>query len=140
MVTEGSEYYFDPIGLFVEPEETVTFEIDSGSHSLTAYKEENSQASVTHILNGAESWDREVLSEENTTSEHTLDTTGTYDFFCTPHKTLRMVGRIVAGEPGSPADGSMPPDGMSRRVRRLLTKARSRTAPSLGEHPLSVRS
>ena len=111
MVTKGNEYYFDPIGLFIEAEETVTFEIDSGSYSLTAYKKENGQASVTHIPDGAESWNSEVLSEENATSEHTLDTTGTYYFFCTSHKTLRMVGRIVAGEPGSLADGSMPPDG-----------------------------
>ncbi|SEH55924.1 hypothetical protein SAMN05192561_10716 [Halopenitus malekzadehii] len=49
MVTEGSDNYFAPIGLFVESGETVTFEIDSGSHSATAYKEGTGQASVTQI-------------------------------------------------------------------------------------------
>jgi plastocyanin len=111
MVTEGSDYYFDPIGLFVESGETVTFEIDSGSHSATAYKEGNGQASVTRIPDGAEVFDSGILSEQGATFEHTFETAGAYDYFCTPHKSLSMVGRIVVGEPGGPAEGSMPPDG-----------------------------
>lgn len=111
MVTEGSDYYFDPIGLFVESGETITFEIDSGSHSATAYKEGNGLASVTRIPDGAEAWDSGVLSQQGATFEHTFETAGTYDCFCTPHKSLGMVGRIVVGEPSGPAEGSMPPDG-----------------------------
>jgi len=111
MVTEGSEYYFDPIGLFVESGETVTFEIQSGSHSATAYKQGTSSAEVTRIPDGAEAFNSEVLSEQGATYEHTFETTGTYDYFCIPHKSLGMVGRIVVGEPGGPAEGSMPPDG-----------------------------
>ncbi|MFA9517008.1 plastocyanin/azurin family copper-binding protein [Halopenitus sp. H-Gu1] len=111
MVTEGSEYYFDPIGLFIESGDTVTFEIQSGSHSATAYKEGNGPASVTRIADGAEAFNSEILSEQGATYEHTFETTGTYDFFCIPHKTLGMVGRIIVGEPGGPAEGSMPPDG-----------------------------
>jgi plastocyanin len=111
MITEGSEYYFDPIGLFVESGDTVTFEIQSGSHSATAYKEGTSSASVTRIPDGAEAFNSEILSEQGATYEHTFETTGTYDYFCIPHKTLGMVGRIVVGEPGGPAEGSMPPDG-----------------------------
>ncbi|WP_232833895.1 plastocyanin/azurin family copper-binding protein [Saliphagus sp. LR7] len=111
MVTEGSEYYFDPIGLFVESGETVTFEIKSGSHSATAYKEGTSSASVTRIPDGAETFNSETLSEQGATYEHTFETTGTYDYFCIPHKTQGMLGRIVVGEPGGPAEGSMPSDG-----------------------------
>ena len=111
MVTEGSEYYFDPIGLFVESGETVTFEIQSGSHSATAYKEGTSSASVTRIPDGAEAFNSEVLSEQGATYDYTFETTGTYDYFCIPHKTQGMVGRIVVSEPGGPAEGSMPPDG-----------------------------
>ncbi|WP_255199011.1 plastocyanin/azurin family copper-binding protein [Halorarius litoreus] len=111
MVTEGGEYYFDPIGLFVEPGETVTFKIKSGSHSATAYKQGKSSASVTRIPEGAEAFNSETLSEQGATYEHTFETTGTYDYFCIPHKSLGMVGRIVVGEPGGPAEGSMPPDG-----------------------------
>lgn len=111
MITENSEYYFDPIGLFVESGDTVTFEIDSGTHSATAYEEGNGQASVTRIPDGAEAFDSGILSEQGATFEYTFETTGTYDYFCTPHKSLGMVGRIVVGEPGGPAEGSMPPDG-----------------------------
>ena len=111
MVTEGSEYYFDPIGLSIESGDTVTFEIQSGSHSATAYKEGTSSASVTRIPDGAETFNSETLSEPGVTYEHTFETAGTYDYFCIPHKTLGMVGRIVVGEPGGPAEGSMPPDG-----------------------------
>lgn len=111
MVTEGSEYYFDPIGLFVESGETVTFEIQSGSHSATAYQQGNKSASVTRIPDGATAFDSGTLSEQGATFEHTFEMSGTYDYFCIPHKSLEMVGRIVVGEPGGPAEGSMPPDG-----------------------------
>jgi len=111
MVTEGSDYYFDPIGLFVESGNTVTFEIDSGSHSATAYKKGNGRASVTRIPDGAEAFDSGILGEQGATFEHTFETAGTYDYFCSPHKSLSMIGRIVVGESGGPAEGSMPPDG-----------------------------
>jgi len=111
MLTEGEEYYFDPIGLAVEPGTTVTFENVSGGHSATAYDESNDSASVNRIPEGASAFDSGILSEEGATFEHTFETAGTYDYFCIPHKSLGMVGRIVVGEPGGPAEGSMPPDG-----------------------------
>lgn len=111
MVSEGEDYYFDPIGLFVKSGTTVTWEIDSGSHSSTAYKKGTGAATVTRIPNGAQAWDSGILSEEGATFEHTFDTPGTYDYFCTPHKTLGMVARLVVGAPGGPAERSMPPDG-----------------------------
>lgn len=111
MVTDGGEYYFDPIGLFVEPGTTVTFENEGGSHSSVSYQDGVGQATTTRIPDGAQSWESSILSESGATFEHTLETTGTYDYFCGPHKTLGMVGRIVVGEPGGPAEGSMPSDG-----------------------------
>lgn len=120
METEGSEYYFDPIGLFVESGTTVTFRIESGSHSSTAYKEGNGPAEVTRIPEDAEAWDSGTLTEEGATFEHTFETAGTYDYFCIPHKSLGMVGRIVVDEPGGPADGSMPPDGEVPESQRIV--------------------
>ncbi|USZ68337.1 plastocyanin/azurin family copper-binding protein [Halorussus salilacus] len=111
MITEGSEYYFDPIGLAVEPGTTVTFVNESGAHSSTAYAEGNGGAEVTRIPEDAEPWDSETISEEGATFEHTFEVEGTYDYFCIPHKTLGMVGRIVVGEPGGPGEEGMPPDG-----------------------------
>jgi len=103
MITDGSEYIFDPIGLHVEPGTTVTFEIASGSHSATAYED--------RIPDGASPWDSGTLSESGATWEYTFEAEGTHDYYCIPHKTLGMIGRVVVGEPGGPAEGSMPPDG-----------------------------
>jgi PGF-CTERM protein len=103
MVTEGEDYYFDPIGLHVEPGDTVRWVNDSGSHSATAYED--------RIPDGATAFDSGILNEEGAEFEQTLSTEGTTDYFCTPHKSLDMVGRVVVGEPGGPAEGSMPPDG-----------------------------
>jgi len=103
MVTEGEEYYFDPIGIAVEPGDTVEWIIESGSHSSASYDD--------RIPEGAEAWDSGVLSEEGATFRRAFEAEGTYDYFCTPHKTLEMIGRVVVGEPGGPAEGSMPPDG-----------------------------
>jgi len=111
MVSDGSDYYYDPIGLFVESGETVTFEIQSGRHSATAYVEGTSGAAVTRIPEGADGFDSETINEQGGTYDHTFDEPGTYDYFCIPHKSLEMVGRIVVDEPGGPAEGSDPPDG-----------------------------
>lgn len=93
--------YFDPIGLHVEPGTTVRFEIVAGSHSATAYE--------NRIPIEASSFDSGLVSEG--TFEHTFDTSGTYDYYCQPHKSRGMVGRIVVGEPDGPAEESPIPDG-----------------------------
>ena len=120
MVTEGDQFYFDPIGLLVESGETITFRIDSGTHSSSAYAQDVSGASTTRIPDGAESWDSGTLTEPGATFEHTFRTAGTYDYFCLPHKTLGMVARIVVDEPGGPAEGSMPPDGEVPESGRIV--------------------
>jgi plastocyanin len=112
MVTEGSEYYFDPIGLFVEPGTTVEWVNEAGAHSSTAYAEGNGGASVTRIPDDAEPWDSGILTEEGATFSYTFEVEGTYDYFCIPHKALGMIARIVCGEPsgleGNPPDGEVP--------------------------------
>ena len=93
--------YFDPIGLSVEPGTTVRFEIEAGSHSATAYDD--------RIPTGASPFDSGVLSAGS--FEHTFDTPGTYDYYCIPHRSMGMVGRIIVGEPGGPAEATPIPDG-----------------------------
>lgn len=91
--------YFDPVGLFVEPGTTVRFEIVDGSHSATAYSD--------RIPADADSFDSGVISEGG--FEHTFTEPGTYDYYCSPHQSMGMVGRVVVGEPGGPAEsGSIP--------------------------------
>ncbi|NEU57091.1 plastocyanin/azurin family copper-binding protein [Halorussus sp. MSC15.2] len=112
MVTEGSEYYFDPIGLFVESGDTVEWVIESGAHSSTAYAQSLDSADVTRIPEQAEPWNSGILTSAGASFSYTFEVTGTYDYFCIPHKALGMIARIVCGEPGDvegdPPDGDVP--------------------------------
>ena len=110
MRTDGTEYIFDPIGLHVKPGDTVRWVNVSGTHSATAYAEGNGGASERRIPEGAELWNSEIFTQAGATFEYTFEEEGTYDYFCIPHKTLGMVGRIVCGEPGGPAEESENPE------------------------------
>jgi plastocyanin len=100
VVTVGNNY-FNPIGLHVEPGTTVRFEILSRGHSVTAYED--------RIPRGATAFDSGTVS--GGTFEHTFEESGTYDYHCVPHESGGMVGRIVVGEPGGPAEEGMVPHG-----------------------------
>lgn len=136
MYTEGSEFYFDPVGLYVEPGDTVRWVIESGSHSATAYTEDNPGASTRRIPAGADTWDSTVLRESGASFEYTVEQTGTYDYYCIPHKGLGMVGRIVCGEPGGPAEENEPPDDVGSGVwppSKTITEKRAVAYPYIPE-------
>jgi plastocyanin len=112
MVTDDGRYYFTPIGLQVDPGTTVTFVNASGGHSATAYP--------NRIPKNAEPWDSTTLTSKGATYDHTFEVEGTYDYYCIPHKMMGMVARIVVGQPGGPAEGSMPPDGKVPKSDRIV--------------------
>jgi plastocyanin len=93
--------YFDPVGLFVEPGTTVRFVVGEGSHSATAYED--------RIPPTAQPFDSGVRSEGS--FEYTFEEPGTYDYYCTPHESMGMVGRVVVGQPGGPAEDNPIPEG-----------------------------
>ncbi|NHX36059.1 hypothetical protein G9C84_06270 [Halolamina sp. R1-12] len=99
--SDDGEYYFDPVGLHVQPGDTIRWTIESGSHNVVSYDE--------RIPEGADTFDTEVISEGS--HELTFSTEGTYDYYCMPHQSLGMVGRFVVSEPGGPAEGSSPQHG-----------------------------
>jgi len=100
-VVKMGNNYFDPIGLHVEPGTTVRFELAAGAHSATAYE--------NRIPADASTFDSGVISSGG--FEYTFEEPGTYDYYCIPHKSVGMVGRIVVGSPGGPAEASPIPDG-----------------------------
>ncbi len=109
MTSAGSDFIFDPIGLYVEPGDTVKWVIEGNTpHSATSYSKGNPSASNTLIPKGAKPWDSGVI--DSGSFSYTFKTKGTYDYYCIPHKTLGMVGRIVCGEPGGPAEKQEIPD------------------------------
>lgn len=111
-IVSMADDYFDPVGLAVEPGTTVRFEIAGGSHSATAYE--------NRVPDGAVPFDSGVISGGS--YEHTFETPGTYDYYCIPHRRVGMVGRIVVGDPGGPAEDSSIPDGAVPDSETIVTE------------------
>lgn len=106
--TEASEFFFDPVGLHVEPGDVVEFKVlEEHEHTATAF------AGKFHLppripdvpgfssppIVGDESW------------LYRFDTTGTYDLLCLPHVFLGMVMRVVVGDGGVDYGGLPNPPG-----------------------------
>jgi plastocyanin len=103
--TDGSHVWFDPVGLHIQPGQTIRWiNLDPGnSHTATAYHPKNFERPI-RIPEAAESWDSDYLLPNEMFSV-TLTVEGVYDFFCVPHEHAGMVGRIIVGQPDrSPAD------------------------------------
>ena len=104
MATESGQQHFKPHVVWIEPGGTVTWTLESGVHSTTAYHPDNSEP--LRIPEGASAWNSKVLSEQGATFEHTFETEGVFDYLCLPHEGLGMIGSVIVGRPepsGQPA-------------------------------------
>lgn len=112
MITDNQGSYFDPKGLVVEPGTTVRFVNASGSHGTTAYHPDNEEQPL-RIPTEAEPWDSPIYTESDRQFEVTLEAEGVYDYYCPPHESMGMVGRIIVGEshdgPGTSPPEDLPP-------------------------------
>jgi len=104
MSKDGAEVYFDPVGVRIQPGDTVRWIQVNGYHSVTAYHPVNSGREL-RIPERAEPWDSGMLLAEypakGSTFEHTFTVPGVYDYLCIPHEAAGMVGRIIVGEPAA---------------------------------------
>ncbi|MFC7098039.1 cupredoxin domain-containing protein [Halobaculum marinum] len=95
-----AEFYFDPVGLAVEPGTLVQFRVLEGLHTVTAFTElaepalglprrvpEDSPPFTSPPLTPDQSW------------VYQFEESGVYDYFCFPHLGLGMVARIVVYDP-----------------------------------------
>ena len=96
---DGSRVWFDPIGVLVEPGQTLRWiNADPGNaHTSTAFHPANGGRPL-RIPPGATPWNSDYLLPEQS-FDLRLTTEGTYDYFCMPHEEAGMVGRIVVGRP-----------------------------------------
>ncbi len=107
----NTEYHFDPHVTWVDVGGTVTWTLESGSHTATAYHPGNDQPQL--VPEGTEAWDSGMLSEEGETFEHTFETEGVYHYYCVPHESFGMLATVIVGEPdlvGQAALQSVPED------------------------------
>lgn len=111
----GEEVWFDPIGVRIEPGQTVRWIMASpgNPHTTTAYHPRNANHSL-RIPEAAAPWDSGFLVKPRDTFEVTLTVEGVYDYFCLPHEAAGMVGRIVVGQPSGP--GALPFDYFTGRA------------------------
>lgn len=95
----GAHVWFDPIGLSIEPGQTVrwTNRDEGNAHTATAYHPDNHDR-MRRIPKSARSWDSDYLLPGESFSV-TLTVPGIYDYYCIPHEHAGMVGRIVVGRP-----------------------------------------
>lgn len=125
----GGENLFDAEIVHVEVGGTVTWTNAVGNHSATAYHPDNDQPS--RMPEGAKPWDSGVLTEKDETFSHTFETEGVYDYYCTPHEPLGMVGTVVVGnpdpenQPGLSAPGEDFPGKAADKIESLNEKVRS---------------
>jgi plastocyanin len=105
--TLGTHVWFDPIGVLIEPGQTVRWVNAANVHTSTAYHPAN-DGHALRIPEAAEPWDSGYLVEPGDSFEVTLRVPGVYDYFCAPHEIAGMVGRIIVGEPSGP--GALPFD------------------------------
>lgn len=107
--SEGGDFRFDPAGIAIEPGETLRWLNMGDFHTTTAfhprYDEMLAGGVPLRIPEEAEPWHSGMLGlTAGTRFEHRFAAEGVHDYFCQPHYSFGMVGRVVVGGPrGGPA-------------------------------------
>jgi len=98
----GSQVWFDPVGILIRPGQTIRWiNRDPGnSHTATAYHPANFDR-PRRMPDGVKPWNSDYLLPDETFSV-TFRHPGIYDYYCVPHEHAGMVGRIVVGSPQPP--------------------------------------
>jgi plastocyanin len=123
----GARVGFSPIGLFVEPGETVRWLNESGVHTVTAYHPNNGSRPL-RIPEQAEPWDSGYLVNAGDMFERRFDVPGVYDYCCIPHEGGGMVGRLVVGHvsgPGAMAFGTFATQNPGQSWKEIPDAARA---------------
>ena len=96
---KSGEGHFEPKGLHVEPGTTVRFLIEEelAPHNIVAYHPSNGRP--LRIPEGAEAWASPMIQKSGEYFDVTLTVPRVYDFYCEPHESGKMVGRIIVGDP-----------------------------------------
>jgi len=92
----AGRFVFTPAVVWIEPGTTVTWESEGTTHTVTAYHTELDKPH--RVPEDAAAFDSRDL-QPGQTYEHTFETPGVYNYYCTPHEGLGMVGVVVVDSP-----------------------------------------
>jgi plastocyanin len=87
-IVHAGNYYFNPSTLNVSVGDTVRWQWDNGSHTTTSGV----------IPAGAAGWDH-IINSSNQNFEYKVTAIGLYNYVCTPHAGMGMVGTFTASAP-----------------------------------------
>lgn len=90
------QFYFEPVGLWLRPGDTVRWIADSPHHTVTAYHRQHGK--VHRVPEGVGPFSSPVVPIGQSW-EYTFDIPGVYDYWCAPHEAYGMVGRLVVDYP-----------------------------------------
>lgn len=82
----------------IEAGDTITWELQSGGHTATAYHPDIHNVFPQRIPDGAVPFDSVQLFNKGDTFEHIFTVEGVYNYYCRPHEGQGMVGIIVVGK------------------------------------------
>jgi plastocyanin len=128
-------HHFLPHVVHVEKGGTVEWVVKSGSHDTKAYHPET-HGSQQRIPDDAEPWASDLLSEEGDTFTRTFEIEGVYDYVCTPHEEMGMIGSIIVGwpDPDTQPGLNSPAKEYSETVTEQLTQYNDQVQNTLTDH------
>lgn len=132
MKTNNGGSHFTPHVVWIEQGGTVTWELGSGSHTTTAYSEEND--APQRIPDSANAWDSGTLSEQGKMFKHTFETVGVYDYFCIPHEGMGMLGTVIVGDPDPEGQSGLQPpqDSLPSEAKKKIKSLNQSATEALG--------
>jgi plastocyanin len=95
-------WYYDPVGLYIEPGDTVRWQALRWTPTVTSFHPDIDNHEL-RIPEGAEPFDSGMLAAMQIW-EKTFTVEGTYDYYSKHHEAVGLIGRIVVGQPGGPAE------------------------------------
>lgn len=129
----GGSFRFDPPGLHIEPGDEVHWLNMGDFHTVTAFHPDNAglipNPVPLRMPERAASYHSGMLGlTAGTQFTHRFDVAGVYDYFCQPHYSFGMVGRIIVGEATGPAL-NRPDDDLIEAARANMPSVESIVGP-----------
>jgi len=134
------QWFFDPAGVYIERGQTIRWLATKWGATVTAFHPSNDNHEL-RIPETARPFNSGLLGEDSNrynTFEWTFDVEGTYDYFSRHHEPLGMVGRIIVGRPGGPAETNRPGYG-ARNGRAPVFPAQAKLLEFLSSQEIAAK-